>query len=46
MPLPIRSSLHEDGFRLEVFCRCGVTFERWITPHEADEDLLILARMN
>ena len=40
------SALTPNGYRLTVFCRCGVQFERWITPHEAVEDLLILARLN
>ena len=38
--------LTRDGYRLEVACPCGVTFERWITPEEAAEDLVILARLN
>ena len=33
------------GYRLEVACPCGVTFERWITPREAPEDLTVLARL-
>ena len=27
--------LTPNGYRLEVACPCGVTFERWITPTEA-----------
>ena len=27
--------LTPNGYRLEVACPCGVTFERWITPDEA-----------
>jgi len=38
--------LTPNGYRLEVFCRCGVTFERWITPREAAEDFAVLARLN
>jgi hypothetical protein len=38
--------LTPNGYRLEVACPCGVTFERWITPREATEDLAILARLN
>jgi hypothetical protein len=38
--------LTTNGYRLEVACACGVTFERWITPREATEDLAILARLN
>jgi hypothetical protein len=32
-----------------VTCPCGVVFERWVTPEEADEadaDLLRLASLN
>ena len=36
----------ENGYMLWVACPCGVTFERWVTPLEAAEDLLILARLN
>jgi hypothetical protein len=38
--------LTPNRYRLEVACPCGVTFERWITPREAVEDLAILARLN
>jgi hypothetical protein len=34
------------GYRLWITCSCGVTFERWITPREAAEDLAILATLN
>lgn len=34
------------GYRLFVTCRCGVTFERWITPEDAAVDLALLARWN
>ena len=34
--------LTPNGYRLEVACPCGVTFERWVTPREAAEDLVIL----
>jgi hypothetical protein len=27
-------------------CPCGVVFERWVTPEDADADLLGLARLN
>jgi hypothetical protein len=27
--------LTPNGYRLELACPCGVTFERWITPDEA-----------
>ena len=27
-------------------CPCGVKFERWVTPEEADADLRRLARLN
>jgi hypothetical protein len=30
----------ESDYRLFVTCGCGVEFKRWMTPEEADEDLL------
>jgi hypothetical protein len=38
--------LTPNGYRLEVACPCGVTFERWITPREGVEDLAVLAHLN
>jgi len=35
-----------NGYLLAVGCPCGVVFERWITPDEADADLLQIARLN
>jgi hypothetical protein len=35
-----------NGYRLEVACPCGVTFERWITPQDAAEDLASQAGLN
>jgi hypothetical protein len=29
-----------------VACPCGVLFGRWVTPEDADTDLLGLARLN
>jgi len=29
-----------NGYRLEIACPCGVTFERWVTTHDAVDDLL------
>jgi hypothetical protein len=29
-----------NGYRLTVSCGCGVVFERWITPWDAELDLL------
>ncbi len=29
-----------NGYRLEVTCPCGVTFERWVTQEDAVDDLL------
>jgi hypothetical protein len=34
------------GYRLEVACPCGVTFERWVSPDDAAEDLAYRARLN
>jgi hypothetical protein len=35
-----------QGYRLTVACPCGVNFERWVTPGEADADLIRLASLN
>jgi len=35
-----------NGYLLTVVCPCGVVFSRWITPEEADADLLRLASLN
>ena len=35
-----------NGDLLTVTCPCGVVFGRWITPEEADADLLGIARLN
>ena len=29
-----------NGYRLTVACPCGVVFGRWVTPAEADADLI------
>ena len=34
------------GYLLTVGCFCGVVLERWVTPEEADADLLRLAALN
>jgi hypothetical protein len=39
-------ALTPNGCRLTVACPCGVTFERWITPRGAADDLVVLARLN
>ena len=35
-----------NGYLLTVACGCGVTFERWVTPWDAELDLLSFARLN
>ena len=35
-----------NGYLLTVACACGVVFERWITPEDADRDLIAWARRN
>ena len=30
-----------SGYRLWVTCPCGATFERWVTPADAEADLLL-----
>ena len=39
-------ALTPNGYRLQVACPCGVTFERWITPEEAARDLTMPARLD
>jgi hypothetical protein len=29
-----------SGYSVRVKCGCGVEFTRWVTPDDADEDLL------
>ena len=35
-----------NGYLLTVECPCGVVFERWVTPEEADADLIRLASLH
>jgi hypothetical protein len=35
-----------NGYLLTVACPCGVVFERWVTPEDADLDLLHAASLN
>ena len=35
-----------NGYLLTVACACSAVFERWVTPQEADADLLRLAGLN
>jgi hypothetical protein len=35
-----------NGYLLTLACSCGVAFGRWVTPKEADADLLRLATLN
>lgn len=28
------------GYSVEVTCPCGVVFERWVLPQDAEDDLL------
>ncbi len=35
-----------NGYLLTVACSCGVVFERWVTPLEAELDLLQAASLN
>jgi hypothetical protein len=37
--------LTPNGHRLMIAWPCGVTFERWITPEEAVQDIAVL-RLN
>ena len=35
-----------NGYLLTVVCPCGVVFERWVTPEDADADLVRVARLS
>jgi hypothetical protein len=35
-----------NGYLLTVACPCGVLFERWVTPEDAELDLLRAAGLN
>ena len=35
-----------NGYLLTVACPCGVVFERWVTPLDAEGDLISWARAN
>jgi len=35
-----------NGSLLTVACPCGMVFERWVTPEDADADLVRIARLN
>jgi len=35
-----------SGYLLTVACSCGVAFERWVTPWDAELDLLQAAGLN
>jgi hypothetical protein len=35
-----------NGYLLTGACPCGVTFERWVTPEDAETDLLRGASLN
>jgi hypothetical protein len=35
-----------NGYLLTVACPCRVTFERWVTPEDADADLLRFASLS
>ena len=35
-----------NGYMLTVACVCGVVFERWVTPEEADADLVGRAELS
>jgi hypothetical protein len=35
-----------NGYLLTVACPCGVVFERWVTPTDADADLVGIGRLN
>src|SRR5262245_48454469 len=46
LPHPDATEPVWNGYLLTVACPCGVVFERWVTPEEADAGLLRLAALN
>jgi len=41
-----RDGARANGYRLTASCACGVVFERWVPPEEADATLLPLVSLN
>jgi hypothetical protein len=35
-----------NAYLLTVACSCGVVFERWVTPQDADANLVRIAQLN
>jgi hypothetical protein len=35
-----------NGYLLTVACPCGIVFEQWVTPEDADRDLVVMALRN
>ncbi len=35
-----------NGYLLTVACSCGVVFDRWVTPEDAESDLRHFASLN
>jgi len=35
-----------NGYLPTLACPCGVVFERWVTPEDADADLVRVAGLN
>ena len=35
-----------NGYLVTVACPCGVVFERWVTPEDAERDLLLVDVQN
>ena len=35
-----------NGYPITAACPCGITFERWVTPLDAELDLLRAAGLN
>jgi hypothetical protein len=35
-----------NGYLLTVACPCGALFERWVTPEQAQEDLVRVVSLN
>jgi hypothetical protein len=38
--VPFGLPIADDGYLLTVACPCGVVFGRWVTPEDANADLI------
>jgi hypothetical protein len=46
-PLPANATEPAwNGYLLTITCPCGVAFGRWVTPEDAQLDVILSARQN